>query len=133
MKWKWMPTIMMVLGALSMAAPTVGQDEKAPPPPKNARFGDPSGTARMYEGNLYGVIKAINWNEIVLTKTAAGTDQSIKLLKKTKFVQDGKSSSLDKFKIGDQIYIDIDKNKKTGELSAKKVTGGVGVAQIPGS
>ena len=130
MKWQSM-LVVIALGALSLAAPAAGQDEKAPPKPANARFGDPSGTARMYEGNLYGVIKALDSNQIVLTKTAAGTDQSVKLLKKTKFVQDGKPSSLDKFKIGDQIYVDVDKNKKTGDLSAKKVTGGVGVAQVP--
>jgi len=121
----------IIIGAAAFAASRAVQDEKSPPQPSNARFGDPTGTGRMYEGNLYGVIKDLNPNEIVLTKTASGTDQTVKLLKKTKFVQDGKPSSFDKIKVGNRVYVDVDKNKKTGELSAKKVTTGVAFVQTP--
>ncbi len=121
----------IVLGAVSLAPRAVAQDEKIPQKPATARFGDPTGIGRMYEGNVYGVIKEVNQKEIILTKTAAGADQAVKLLKKTKFVQDGKPSTLDKFKVGDEVYVDVDKNKKTGELSAKRITGGVASVQVP--
>jgi len=128
----------MLLGAGSLVAPAVAQvtpsaaqDDKNPPKSSTARFGDPSGTGRMYQDNIYGVIKEVNANEIILTKTAAGTDQSVKVIKKTKFIQDGKLSSPDKFKAGDKVIVDVDKNKKTGVLSAKRVISGVAFVQIP--
>lgn len=113
-----------------LAAP---QSEKQPVMPENGRFGDPTGTARKYEGYTYGVIKEIKPNELVLTKTKAGVDQGFKLVKKTKFSLDGKPSSLDKLKVGEGVYIDTDTDKKTGDLIAKKVVSGIDIPTIPTS
>lgn len=121
----------IALGVACLAAPAAAQDDKNPPKSSNARFGDPTSTGRMYQGFLYGVIKELNQSEMVLTQTAAGTDQTIRLRKKTKFVQDGKTSSLDKFKAGDKVWVDVDKGKKTGELIAKKVVSGVDLVAVP--
>jgi hypothetical protein len=121
----------IALGVACLAAPAAAQDDKNPPKSSNARFGDPTSTGRMYQGFLYGVIKELNQSEMVLTQTAAGTDQTIRLGKKTKFLQDGKTSSLDKFKTGDKVWVDVDKGKKTGELIAKKVVGGVDLVAAP--
>jgi hypothetical protein len=85
----------------------------------------------MYQDYQYGVIKTKNANELILTQTKFGVDQSYKLTKKTKYIQDGKASSFDQLKIGDRIYIDVDTNKKTGDLIAKKVVSGVDVPSIP--
>jgi hypothetical protein len=126
-------TIMMAvaLGVACLATPVAAQDEKNPPKSSNVRFGDPGSTGRMYEGFLYGVIKELNQSEMVLTQTAAGPDQTIKLRKKTKFVQDGKISSLGKLKTGDKVWVDVDKRKETGELIAKKVVSGVDLVAVP--
>jgi hypothetical protein len=126
-------TMMMAvaLGVACLATPVAAQDEKNPPKSSNVRFGDPGSTGRMYEGFLYGVIKELNQSEMVLTQTAAGPDQTIKLRKKTKFVQDGKISSLGKLKTGDKVWVDVDKRKETGELIAKKVVSGVDLVAVP--
>jgi len=125
----------IALGVACLAAPAAAQDEKNdeknPPKSSNARFGDPTSTGRMYQGFLYGVIKELNQSAMVLTQTAAGTDQTIRLRKKTKFVQDGKISSLDKFKAGDKVWVDVDKGRKPGELIAKKVVSGVDLVAVP--
>jgi hypothetical protein len=107
------------------------QTEKQPIVSSTGRFGDPSTVAIMYRDFMYGVIKELNPNEVILTKTKFGTDQSFKLNKKTKFIQDGKASSFNKLKVGDGIYIDVDKDKRTGDLIAKKVVSGVDTPSIP--
>lgn len=95
----------------------------------NARFGDPTSTARIYQDYLYGVIKSINSSEMVLDKTQFGVDKPFKLERKTKFIHDGKPSSRDKLKVGDQVWVDAKKDKKSGEMIAKKVVTGVGVVR----
>jgi len=107
------------------------QSDKQPITSSTGRFGDPNSVARMYQDFLYGVIKEKSPNELVLTKTKFGVDQTFKLNKKTKFIQDGKASSFDKLKVGDGIYIDVDKDKRTGDLIAKKVVSGVDIPSIP--
>ncbi|MBZ5668159.1 MAG: hypothetical protein LAO04_00290 [Acidobacteriia bacterium] len=126
-------TILMAiaLGVARLAAPAAAQQEKEPPKASNARFGDPSSTARIYQGFLYGVIKELNEKEMILTKTKFGTDQTLKLGKKTKFIRDGKTSSLDQFKMGDEVWVDVQKEKKTGDLTAKKVVTGADVMALP--
>jgi hypothetical protein len=78
-----------------------------------------------YEGFLYGVVKEVNKDGMVLTKTQAGSDQAFKFGKKTKFVHDGKGSTVTSLKLGDQVWVDADENKKTGDLVARKVVSGV--------
>jgi len=85
----------------------------------------------MYRDYMYGVIKEISPDEVILTKTKFGVDQTFKLKKKTKFVLDGRASSFDKLKIGDKIYVDVDTDRRTGALIAKKVVSGVVLPSIP--
>ena len=91
----------------------------------NARFGDPTSIARIYQDYLYGVIKKIDKDEMVLEKTKFGIDKSIKFVRKTKFIHDGKPSALDQLKVGDKVWVQTKEEKKTGDLIAKKVVTGV--------
>jgi len=90
-----------------------------------ARFGDPTGTARKYQNYLYGVIKTIEANGMVLEKTKAGIDQAFKFQPNTKFIRDDKPSSRETLKIGEQVYVDVRTDKKTGDLYAKRVVSGI--------
>jgi len=114
--------------AVTLAAP---QSDKQPIVSDTGRFGDASAIARKYQDYLYGVIKEKNPSELTLTQTKFGVDQNFKLNKKTKFIQDGKASSFDKLKLGDKVFIDVDTDKKTGDLIAKKVVSGVDIPSIP--
>jgi len=78
-----------------------------------------------YADFLYGVVKELNKDEMVLTKTKVGADQTFKFNKKTKFIHDGKGSSLESLKLGDEVWVDADQDKKTGDFFAKKVVTGV--------
>ena len=78
-------------------------------------------------GLRYGVVKSVDKDGIVLTKTDAGMDETFKFTKKTKFVHDGKSSTLDSVKVGDKVWVDANQDKKTGDLFARKVLSGVSV------
>jgi hypothetical protein len=90
-----------------------------------ARFGNPTGIARKYQSYISGVIKKVDKNEIVLTKTRFGVDTPIKLEGKTKYIHNEKPGKLEDLKKGDLVFVDVKKNKKTGEMSAKKVVSGV--------
>ena len=90
-----------------------------------ARFGDPTSNAGIYKDYLFGVIKKVDKNELVLEKTKFGVDQTIKLDSKTKFIHDRKPSSLDNLKVGQDVYVQTKKEKKTGDMVAKKVVTGV--------
>ena len=114
--------------ATLVAAP---QSDKQPVTSNTGRFGDPTSVATKYRDFLSGVLKEKNPNELILTKTKFGVDQTFKLNKKTKFILDGKASSFDKLKVGEQIFIDVDTDKKTGDLIAKKVVSGVDMPSIP--
>jgi hypothetical protein len=128
-----LPKILMTTlaaGCLATLA-AASQSDKQPVTSNTGRFGDPTSIAIKYQDYLYGVIKETNANELILTKTKFGVDQAFKLNKKTKFIQDGKASSLDKLKVGDRIFIDVDTDKKTGVMTAKKVVSGVDIPSIP--
>ena len=114
--------------ATLVAAP---QSDKQPVTSSTGRFGDPTSVATKYRDFLSGVLKEKNPNELILTRTKFGVDQTFKLNKKTKFILDGKASSFDKLKVGEQIFIDVDTDKKTGDLIAKKVVSGVDIPSIP--
>ena len=107
------------------------QSDKQPIMSNPGRFGDASSIAIKYRDYLFGIVKEVNANEVVLAKTKFGVDQPFKFTKKTKFFLDGKPSSFDKIKLGDGIYIDVDTDKKTGEQIAKKVVAGVDMPKIP--
>ncbi len=115
------------------ATATTGLAQTEPAKPGDARFGNPTSTARVFQDYIYGVVKKIDKksNELVLDKTITGVDETVKLDSKTKFIHDGKSSALAALKIGDQVYVNIKKDKKTGALVAKKVLTGVGATELP--
>jgi len=125
----------MVITALAAAClatlAAVSQSDKQPITSNTGRFGDPTSIAIKYQDYLYGVIKELNPNELILSQTKFGVDQTFKLNKKTKFIQDGKASSYDKLKVGDRVYVDVDTGKKSGDLIAKKVVSGVDIPSVP--
>lgn len=96
-----------------------------PRKPQTARFGDPTTIARQLQDLFYGVIKGLDKNEMVLEKTKFGVDQTIKLKAKTKYIHDGEASTLDRLKVGDQVWLQIKNEKKTGDMIAEKVLSGV--------
>jgi len=84
-----------------------------------------SGTAgNELKDYAYGIIKTLNKDTMVLTKTNSGMDETFKFDKKTKFIRDGKSSSPESLKLGDQVWVDARKDKKTSDLLARKVISG---------
>jgi hypothetical protein len=121
----------MVLGALWAANSAAAQSDKDPPKSPNARFGDPTTMAQKYQDYLYGVIKEVSADQMVLTKTKYGSDQAFKFNKKTKFVEDGKPSSASQLRAGDKVWVAVDKSKKTGDLTAKRVVAGTDIPAIP--
>jgi len=126
--------IMMVAAlAAACVAPLAAapQTEKQPIVSSTGRFGDPNTVAIKYRDYLFGIVKQVDANKVVLTKTKFGVDQPFKFTKKTKFFLDGKPSSVDKVKVGDGIYIDVDVDKKTGDQLAKKVICGVDMPKLP--
>jgi hypothetical protein len=118
----------LLSGAITAPAPRAQHE---PPKPATARYGNPTSTARVFQDYLYGVIKKINANELVLEKTKFGVDQAFKLEPKTKYIRDDKPTSLDDLKVGDKVWVDVKKDKKTGELIAKKVVTGMAAALAP--
>lgn len=104
-----------------------GQKTKA----DTARFGNPTSTARVFQDTIYGVVKKIGKDELVLQKTVQGVDQALKLEPKTKFIRDRKSASRSDLKVGDQVYVEVKKDKKSGQMIAKKVVTGVAATELP--
>ena len=114
-----------LVAGVVFAAAGYAQGSKTPVETPTARVGNPTGIARKYQSYISGVIKKVDKDEIVLTKTRFGVDTSIKLDAKTKFVTNEKPGKLEDLKEGDLVFVDVNKNKKTGEMSAKKVVSGV--------
>jgi hypothetical protein len=115
----WIP----VTFCLVVAVPATAQNK--PVKAGTARYGDPTSTARKYQNFLYGVIKTLDANGMVLEKTKVGIDQTLKFQPKTKFIHDQKPSSREDLKVGEQVYVDVHEDKKTGDLYAKKVVSGI--------
>jgi len=115
--------------AISFSGVLAQQHE--PPKAGTARFGNPTATARTLQGYLYGVLKRIGANELVLDKTEFGDAQVFKIGPKTKYVHDGKPSKLADLKVGDMVFVDAKKDKKTGERIVRKVVTGVNPTRAP--
>jgi hypothetical protein len=111
------------LGWVAAASNTHAQTE--PAKPGEPRFGNPSSTARAFQDYVYGVVKHIDKEGLLVDKTPFGDGQSFRLDRKTKFVRDGKPSTFEALKVGDKVWIDMKVDKKTGERTAKKVVIGV--------
>lgn len=101
-----------------------------PAKPGEPRFGNATSTARVFQDYVYGVIKQIDKEGLVVDKTSFGDGQKFKLDRKTKFIHDAKSSALEDLRVGDKVWIDVKVDKKTGEMTAKKVVTGVGPTEL---
>jgi hypothetical protein len=102
------------------------QAQTEPAKPGEPRFGNASSTGRAFQDYVYGVIKQIDKGDLIVDKTSFGDGQKFKLDRKTKFIHDGKPSAFEDLKVGDKVWIDTKKDKKTGEMTATKVVTGVG-------
>lgn len=116
--------IALIVFAIGATLPLLGQTAE-PRKPETARFGNPTTIARQLQDLFYGVIKSVDKNEMVLEKTKYGVDQTIKLNAKTKYVHDGAASTFERLKVGDQVWLRIKNEKKTGDMIAEKVLSGV--------
>jgi hypothetical protein len=121
--------LFLMTGMLAAGATGLAQGTKPYDKPATARFGDPSDIARAYQSYLSGIIKKIGKDELVLEKTRFGVDTTVKLLPKTKYIRDKKAGKFDQLEVGEQVFVDVKTEKKTGEMSAKKVLSGI----LPGS
>jgi hypothetical protein len=99
--------------------------DDAPTTPSNARFGDPTGTARNYLDFHYGLVKSVSDSDLICDKTEFGDDQPFRIDKKTKFIHDGKPSTAGDLKAGDKVWVRVRSDKRTGEMTAVKVISGV--------
>lgn len=82
--------------------------------------------AGKYQNYIYGVVKKIGKDQIILDKTRFGNGQVFKLDHKTRFIDNGKRSTEANLKVGDMVWVDAKIKKKTDEKIAKKVVTGVG-------
>jgi hypothetical protein len=109
---------------------TYNRAQTEPAKPGEPRFGNASSTGRAFQDYVYGVIKQIDKGDLIVDKTSFGDGQKFKLERKTKFIHDGKPSAFEDLKVGEKVWIDTKTDKKTGDMTAKKVVTGVGpVAQ----
>lgn len=95
-------------------------------PGATGRWENAISLAGKYQNYVYGVIKKIDKRKLILNKTRFGNNQAFELNHDTKFVHNGKRSTLAKLKIGDMVWIDAKLNKKKHEKIARKVITGVG-------
>ncbi len=121
-----------------MASVCWGQDSAPlttsdPPKQETARFGNPTSTARAYQHLKLGVIKEIKSDELVLDKTPYGDGQSFKVTPSTKFYHDSKKADLSMLKVGDQVFVQVKTNKKTGDLVVEVVAWGVVGGRMKGA
>ena len=125
------PKTLLLLGFLGCVAGAPNNCAQTDPAkPGEPRFGNATSTARVFQDYVYGVIKQIDKEALVVDKTSFGDGQKFKLDHKTKFIHDGKPGAFGDLKVGDKVWIDTKTDKKTGDMTAKKVVTGVGpVAQ----
>ncbi len=122
---KWLAVIIPVLLILTVFTPEAHGQLVKDPDQSHGRFGDPNSVAPNLRGYLYGMVKVKNADSLTLDKTKFGVDKEIKLDKKTKFVRDGKTSTLAEIEVGDPVYVVVKTDKKTGEMTAKKILSGI--------
>jgi hypothetical protein len=121
MKVRYLFTVVIFVAALS---PASAQEPNAPKPTGRARFGDPTAMPRNLQNYIYGVVKKVAKQKLILDKTEFGDDQPFKLDPKTRYVRDGKPGKLEDLKVGDQVFVQVKKNKKSGDMIAKSVVSG---------
>lgn len=119
--------IYTLLGCVLAAGAGWAQVVQSPNAPgATGRLENAISVAGKYQNYVYGVVKEIGKDQIVLNKTRFGNDQVFKLEPKTKFIDNGKHSTLADLKVGDMVWVDAKMKKKTHEKIAKKVITGVG-------
>lgn len=111
--------------AVALAAAWVPAQTDKPIKPETARFGNPTATVRELQNLFYGVIKSLDKDQMVLEKTKFGTDQTIKLNAKTKYIHDGEPGDKDNLKVGEQVWLKVKTEKKTRDMVALRVYSGV--------
>ncbi len=107
------------------AASVFSAQQNKPPKAGTARFGDPTSTAQHLQDYIYGVVKKVEKDKLVLDKTEFGDDQPFRLEPKTKYVYDGNPGKLQDLKTGDKVFVQIKRDKKTGDMIARRVVTGV--------
>lgn len=95
-------------------------------PGATSRWENAISLAGKYQNYVYGVVKKIDKNKLILNKTRFGNDQVFMLEHGTKFVHNGKRSKLAQLKVGDMVWVDAKLNKKKHERIARKVITGIG-------
>ena len=95
------------------------------PDQSHGRFGDAMTVAPNLQGYLYGVVKGKTADSLTLDKTKFGVEKEIKLDKKTKYVRDGKPGRLAEIQVGDPVYVAVKTDKKSGDMTAKKILSGI--------
>lgn len=119
--------ISSLLGSLLVVGIGWAQLVQSPNAPgATGRWENAISLAGKYQNYVYGVIKKINKNRLILNKTRFGNNQVFDLNHDTKFVHNGKRSTLAKLKIGDMVWIDAKLNNKKHVKIARKVITGVG-------
>jgi hypothetical protein len=128
MKTRITNVLIYVLLAGTLAAGQVwAQVYQSPESPGAAgRLENAISVAGKYQNYIYGVVKKIGKDQIILDKTRFGNGQVFKLERNTKFVDNGKRSTKANLQVGDMVWIDAKIKKKTEEKIAKKVITGVG-------
>ncbi len=123
-------TMMIVmLGCAPIAlAQQPGQNSPLAP---HSRFGNPTSIARIYQSYIFGIVRKDEKNKLILDKTEFGNDQTFKLTKKTKFIRNDKPVKRETLKRGTMVWIDMRRDKKTGDLIARKVVTGVAPTAKP--
>lgn len=120
-----------ILGSVLMAGAAWAQVVQAPDAPgATGRLENAISTAGEYQNYIYGVVRKIGKDELVLDKTRFGNDQVFRLEHNTKYVDNGKRSTLAQFKVGDMVWVDAKMKKKTDEKIARKVIKGVGPKSV---
>ncbi|HTV54835.1 MAG TPA: hypothetical protein VMI06_07950 [Terriglobia bacterium] len=125
---RWILAFSVILVGCITALVAPAQRPNTPVAPQDGRFGDPNVYGRTFQDYLYGVVAKVQKDRLVLTKTIFGVPATIDLNRKTKFVRSGKRSSWSELKAGEMVYVQVKKNKKTGNLTAKKVLSGLALA-----
>jgi hypothetical protein len=124
-----------ILGCALAAGNGRAQVYQAPnSPAASSQLENAISLGEKYQDYIYGVIKTIKKDELVLDKTRYGDDQVFKLQHNTKFIQNGKRGSLADLKVGEMVWIDaqLKKKKKTEEQIARKVITGLASTGGPG-
>lgn len=118
--------ICALFGYLLLTLPCRAQGIQSPGGPgSSGQLSDSLAGFGKYQNYVYGVVKKISHNEIVLDKTMYGDGQVFKLEHKTKFIHNGKASSLAELKVGEMVWVDAKIKKRGEDKIARKVLSGM--------